>query len=79
MYFALNEGRIKDNANPLDLNDWKFWVIPTKVFNASYDNRSTITLDNIKAISKNKGWSTQGVKFDKLKDEVDKMSYLVKH
>ena len=77
--FALNEGRIKDNANPLDLNNWKFWVIPTKIFNASYDNRSTITLDNIKAISKNKGWSTQGVKFDKLKDEVDKMSYLVKH
>ena len=77
--FALNEGRIIDNANPLDLNNWRFWVIPTKIFNASYDNRSTITLDNIKAISKNKGWSTQGVKFDKLKDEVDKMSYLVKH
>ena len=77
--FALNEGRIKDNANPLDLNNWSFWVIPTSIFNDSYDNRSTITLDNIKAISKNKGWSTQGVKFDKLKDKVDKMSYLVKH
>lgn len=77
--FALNEGRIKDNANPLDLNNWRFWVIPTSIFNDSYDNRSTITLDIIKSISENKGWCPQGVKFDKLKDEVDKMSYYVNH
>lgn len=66
--FALNGGRIKDNANPLDLNNWRFWVIPTTVINEECREQKTISLQKVKSLSKKE----EGVTLEKLRATIDK-------
>ena len=68
--FCLNENRDIANANPLVLDDWIFYVIPTFIIDATCEksgnpNQKTISLGVVKKLS---GGS---VKFDRLRDAVE--------
>ena len=39
-----------DGLNPLDLKQWEFYVLPTKLLNEKMPTQKTITLDKIKAL-----------------------------
>lgn len=66
--FCLNGNMDIQNSNPLRLDDWVFFVVPTfKINNYCKDNpnQKKISLNVVKRLAKN------GVAFDGLKDAVD--------
>ncbi len=68
--FCLHDPRLKqnaqttDSANPLDLDEWEFRVIPTDVLNEKYGNRKSIALSQLKK------WDPVGCKFAQLSDKI---------
>lgn len=45
--FCLNDGETKETANPLDLNNWKFYVVPTSFINEHCGDNKTISLGRV--------------------------------
>ena len=70
--FVLNNGKTREEANPLQLEHWEFYVIPTQVINDECGDHQTISLKRVQDLCKKLYGSNNGVKFDTLKDEVDK-------
>lgn len=70
--FCLNENRDISNANPLIIDDWTFFVIPTFMIDAMCEksgnpNQKTISLSVVKKLSGN------SVKFDQLRSAVEEV------
>lgn len=66
--FCLNTGETKEESNPLVLDNWRFWVVPTSTINQLCGNNKTISLGRIKRIT----GQENGVVYGQLKEEVDK-------
>lgn len=66
--FCLNTGETKEESNPLVLDNWRFWVVPTSTINQHCGNNKTISLGRIKRITDQEN----GVVYGQLKEEVDK-------
>lgn len=49
--FCLNTGKERNDSYPLDLNNWEFYVIPTKIINEKCGNNKSISLGRVKEIS----------------------------
>ena len=64
--FCLNTGDTKETSNPMNLDNWEFYVIPTKVINEKCNNNKTINLGKIKKI-------TNMIKYEKLKETIDNL------
>jgi len=54
-----------DGLNPLDLKQWDFYVLPTKLLNEKMPTQKTITLEKIKALGVN------ATAFNELEDAID--------
>ena len=65
--FCLNTGITKETSNPLNLNNWEFYIVPTAVINKKCGNNKTISLGRIKSL----GFSAK--RYDEIKTVIDKM------
>ena len=64
--FCLHNYQRKDEGiNPLDLSQWEFFVLPTKILDEKMPTQKTISLDKIKALG------AVTVHFSELKDVIE--------
>lgn len=66
--FCLNIGDTREASNPLELNHWRFWVIPTETINRLCGDNKTISLVRIKKIT----GLNDGIGYADLKAAIDK-------
>lgn len=64
--FCLNTGNTKEESNPMNLNNWEFYIVPTSIINEKCGNNKTITLGKVRKL-------TQKVSYDKIKENIDKI------
>ena len=67
--FCVDEGWDKRSSNPLYLENWTFYVVPTSIINDLCDNQDSITLSRLEKIET----YGRGLKYDKIKETVDKI------
>ena len=70
--FVINTGKTKKDADPLKLESWEFYVIPTSVINEECGDHKSISLSKVKELSKKATGTEDGLSFDKVKAAVDK-------
>ena len=61
--FCLLNHKDKDTVDPLNMNQWLFFVLSTKRINEIYKNKSSISLNTLEKI-------TNCVKYDELKNKI---------
>lgn len=66
--FCIDIGRTHESANPLNLENWQFYVIPTNVIDDKCGDQKTISLNRVRELYGNK----QGLSYNQLKEAVDK-------
>lgn len=66
--FCLLKGTKREEANPLVLENWDFYVVPTKKINEKCGENKTISLNRIKSLGIKK------VSYSVLKDAIDKLT-----
>lgn len=49
--FCLNTGMTREDADPLNLEHWEFYVIPTAVINSQCGGNKTISLNRVRKIA----------------------------
>ena len=64
--FCLNTGETRETSNPLNLNNWEFYVVPTVVIDEKCGDNKTISLGKIKKL----GFFAK--RYNELKKEIDK-------
>ncbi len=64
--FCLNVGFTREESNPLDLDNWEFYIVPTNIINKECGNNKTISLGKVKSLSKT-------FKYDEIKSEIDRI------
>lgn len=69
--FCVLNGKTEETADPLRLENWEFYIIPTAIINELCGDNKTISLSRIKSM----GYSARG--FRQIKDAVD--AVLVSH
>lgn len=65
--FCLINGETMETANPLDLDNWEFYVVPTLFLDEHCGDNKKITLGRIR------NFGFECVKYNNLKDEIDKV------
>jgi len=65
--FCLNNGRNKETAYPLNLNNWLFYIVPTSCINQQCNNQKTISLGRIRHLGF-KAW-----RYDEIRKEIDRI------
>lgn len=65
--FCLNTGETKESSNPLDLDNWRFWVVPTETINQACGDNKTITLGRLQKLTDLKN----GFGYDEIKTVID--------
>lgn len=63
--FCLNTGYTENESNPLNLNNWQFYVVPTFVINEKCGENKTISLGRIQSL----GFDAK--RYDEIKGAVD--------
>ena len=63
--FCVVNGETRETSNPLVLDNWDFYIVPTYVINEKCKNNKTISLNRIINLGYNP------IRFDMLKQEVD--------
>ncbi|MBE5936231.1 MAG: hypothetical protein E7262_10710 [Lachnospiraceae bacterium] len=64
--FCLVNGKNEKDADPLNLNNWQFYVVRTEVINKVCGDNKTISLGKVQQLAK------KSVRYDELKEEVDR-------
>jgi len=62
--FCLNTGETKEDSNPMNIDNWEFYIMPTKIINEVCGDNKTIGLNKVREISKR-------VSYDKIKEIID--------
>lgn len=62
--FALLAHKVKSTVNPMNVDQWEFYVVPTQTLNERQRSQHSITLNSLRKL-------TQPVKFDALFQEVN--------
>lgn len=70
--FCLILGETQEDSNPLVLEHWEFYVIPTSVINQECGDNKSISLSKVKKLLKKISGSDAGLPFGKVKEVVDK-------
>ena len=65
--FCLNTGETREESNPLILDHWRFWVIPTETINRVCGNNKSVTLSRIQKLTGLKN----GIGYDEIRAAVD--------
>ncbi|MBD1870313.1 hypothetical protein H6F95_24070 [Cyanobacteria bacterium FACHB-471] len=63
--FCLYSEQIRSRANPLRIEDWKFWVAPTPVLKESVLDKKNVSLRTIES------YFESGVSYSQLRDHLD--------
>ena len=66
--FCLNTGETREESNPLVLDHWRFWVIPTETINRVCGNNKSITLGRLQKLT----GLMNGIGYNELRASVDK-------
>ena len=66
--FALLFHKDKETVNPLDISQWEFFVLPTKVLDQRERSQYSITLPSLKKLTKSVSFFELGQAVDKAKD-----------
>jgi len=56
-------------VNPLDISQWEFFVLPTKVLDEREQSQHSITLPSLKKLTDSVSFFELGQAVDKAKDE----------
>ena len=64
--FCLNKGKTKEESNPLELANWEFYVVPSKVINEVCGTNKTISLSKVQKL-------TNKVSFEAIKTVIDRI------
>lgn len=67
--FCLNIGEKREDSDPLNLNNWRFWVIPTATINQTCGDNKTISLGRIQKIT----GLEKGIGFCEIKNTIDSL------
>ncbi len=67
--FCVNMGMDKESAYPLNINNWEFYILPTKTINEICKDNKTICLNRVRKIAKK-------VNYEKIKNYID---YLIEN
>ena len=67
--FALLFHKDKKTVNPLDISQWEFFVLPTKVLDQRERSQHSITLPSLKKLTDSVSFFELGQAVDKAKDE----------
>lgn len=67
--FCLNTGKTKETANPMDISNWEFYVVPTKIINAECGNNKSISLNKVRKLGVEVGYFRLKQYIDYLIDE----------
>lgn len=67
--FCLLNGRNYAEANPMLLENWEFYVVPTSVLDDECGENKTVALKRIRAF----GGFGKNIRYDKIKETVDKI------
>lgn len=65
--FCLINGETKETANPMDLENWEFYVVPTAFLDQHCQNNKTISLGRIRS------FGFQKIDYGHLKQEIDRV------
>ena len=65
--FCLNTGDTRESSNPLNLNNWEFYVVPTAIINEKCGDNKTISLGKIKRL----GFSAK--RYDEIRADIDRI------
>ena len=65
--FCLDKGKNKESSNPLNLENWTFYVVPTEIINNLFGNQKTLSLNRLTKIEK----YGIGITYDIIKETVD--------
>lgn len=65
--FCLNTGDSAEDSDPLKLENWEFYIVPTYVINENCGNNKTVSLGRVKKLA---GFSTE---YSDIKAVIDKM------
>lgn len=49
--FCLNIGKTKETSNPLNIDNWEFYIVPTKTINEVCKNNKSIGLNKVQKIA----------------------------
>lgn len=69
--FCLNTGMTKSESNPLNLNNWEFYIVKTSVINAECNDSKTISLSRVRKLSKMFSYEMIKNEIDSIIDECD--------
>lgn len=73
--FCVDTGRTRETANPLNLDCWDFYVVPTSLIDKFCKDQKTVSLNRIQNITGMK----KGISYNELKDAVDQIIEKEKH
>lgn len=62
--FCLHKHKDKSTVNPLDIEQWEFYVVPTRTLNERCGDQKSITLSALKALG------IEPVKYESIKKEI---------
>lgn len=65
--FCLINGGTKETANPLNLDNWEFYAVPTKFIDKYCGDNKTISLSRIR------NFGFKPLRYDELKEEIDRI------
>lgn len=63
--FCLLLGETREEANPLNLNNWEFYIVPTTLINEKCKTNKTISLNRIKKLG------ITATKYEDIKSKID--------
>jgi hypothetical protein len=63
--FCLNTGTTKESSNPMNLNNWEFYIVPTSFINEYCGDNKSISLGRIK------GFGFEAKKYNEIRAEID--------
>ena len=67
--FCLNMGNTKEESNPLHLENWQFYIVPTKIIDEKCKDNKTRSLGQVRKLTN----STTGVTYTNLRREIDRI------
>jgi len=77
--FCLNTGDTKETSNPLELNNWKFYVLSTAVIDEKCGDAKTISLSRVKKLAKEVGFSELKSEVDEWVDYLENEDVIIAH
>ena len=70
--FCLNTGNEKEDSYPLEMDNWEFYVVPTKLINEKCGDNKTISLGKVKTLTEITEYSNLKCKIDKIVNTIKK-------